>query len=730
MKMKEQKHFGNENVSYHELLHDLMLPVSYAHKDWHNEEIERLFLEGMVDGKWVEDSVVVERHAYDTITDEDGAVFIMEDNRKKLVKAPNVFYYRIPEDTQSISDTVFIDCTSLEILDVPYQIKTSILEEALLWLEEDIIVNRYDWTYDNTISDELVTEIANGWTDEFGFVYSQDRKRLLKAPSSFKEYYILEGVEKIERLAFVGCSFETLNIPYTCRLQDVPEAEYPVFGSDRVAGEVIPWCMPYHFFKDRLPYDEEPACFLDLEKPNNHIMADIQKNPNDLFGDESYLSHLKCTCNKEDMKDPMFWIIKPDDRYMGYAVSMHLSGGEKENHYDTNVVFITNDLSSMKNRMMELSLLRYIKQHLGAPLLLTLKASATGANDNIMKAVCLEKLPIRWYDTDNQAYEIFAYSSEQLGDLEHLMGRVNDIGQDLIYHKDWGILPDEFNFTIGEDGAEYGMRDGIKILRAVPNVPYYRISEDVMEIEDYALELCSELWDIDVPYTISDYEIQKALDHSHYPIRCHKWDWPYDCSISEKLEKEIAEGWTDEFGYVYSQDRKRLLKAAPEVGEYWIPETVEKIERLAFVHCHFETLHIPYTCHLYDLPDDEWPIFGREDIQGCDLIWEVPYAEQDHLTEALYVAEDDCIEDEYGVVYTKNMKRLLYAKSPYDGPANKIAHMTEYTVPEGVETICSFAFLVCKEFLTLRLPHTVKVIGDNLFGEEGGEILYYSSASL
>ena len=80
--MKEQKHFGNENVSYHELLHDLMLPVSYAQKDWHNEEIERLFLEGMVDGKWVEDSVVVERHAYDTITDEDGAVFIMEDNRK------------------------------------------------------------------------------------------------------------------------------------------------------------------------------------------------------------------------------------------------------------------------------------------------------------------------------------------------------------------------------------------------------------------------------------------------------------------------------------------------------------------------------------------------------------------------------------------------------------------------------------------------------------------------
>ena len=279
--------------------------------------------------------------------------------------------------------------------------------------------------------------------------------------------------------------------------------------------------------------------------------------------------------------------------------------------------------------------------------------------------------------------------------------------------------------NVEEDCASYRVKDGIKILTSVPNVPYYRISEDVMEIEDYALELCSKLRDIDVPYTISDYYINKAIDNCHYPIECHKWDWPYDCTISKELEQEIAEGWTDEQGFVYSQDRKRLLKAASEVDEYWIPESVEKIERLAFVHCHFETLHIPYTCHLLDLPDEEWPVFGREDIQGCHLIWEVPYAEQDLVTDSLYVADDDCIMDEYGVVYTKNMKRLLYAKSPYDGPANKIAHMTEYTVPEGVETICSFAFLVCKEFLTLRLPHSVKIIGDNLFGEEGGEIQFY-----
>jgi hypothetical protein len=166
------------------------------------------------------------------------------------------------------------------------------------------------------------------------------------------------------------------------------------------------------------------------------------------------------------------------------------------------------------------------------------------------------------------------------------------------------------------------------------------------------------------------------------------------------------------------------LKAAPEVGEYWIPETVEKIEKLAFVQCHYETLHIPYTCHLFDLPAEEWPVFGREDNQGCEVIWDRPYAEQDLIAESEYVADDDHVVDEYGVVYTKNMKRLLYARSLYDSPTTPIVHMTDYTVPDGVETICSQSFIICKEHLTLHLPHSIKVIGDNLFGEEGGEILF------
>lgn len=161
-------------------------------------------------------------------------------------------------------------------------------------------------------------------------------------------------------------------------------------------------------------------------------------------------------------------------------------------------------------------------------------------------------------------------------------------------------------------------------LGKAPNVTYYWIPEDIYRIADCAFKDCSLLEEVDVPYLVDDYEIGKAFDHSNMHPMFHLWNWSYDSTRSEQLKKEIADGWIDEYGFVYSQDRKRLLKAAPKVKEYWIPEGVEKIDRLAFDHCVFEDLHIPYTCKM-----EEWPVFGNERIQGCIWLWEKPYSEKD-----------------------------------------------------------------------------------------------------
>ena len=529
---KKRKFYDNGAVTYKEVLENTMMPVSAAFEAWRDHP-EIIFLEGMVGDKWVEDSVSIERQTFDPFTDTEGAVFVMYNGKKKLIEAPDIFYYRIPEDTQEIADTAFSECPALEILDVPYKISEEDVEKALEWHEEEVRMNLFDWTYDCKLSAELISEIANGWTDDFGFVYSQDRKRLLKAATVKEEYFIPEGVEKIERLAFVGTTFKTLNIPYTCNLNDLPKEELPIFGSDRVAGTVVPWCMPYHHTSYELegPFDkyERTGLKLDIDNLDSRIMSDIQQDENDPFGDDTYLYMIKFCCEiDKNSEDPKFWIIKPANRHMGYAVSIHLYGGKAETHYDAHVVFVTNDLSSMKNRTAELMLIRNMKMELSAGTLLTMKApdtstSVSPSNESILRSAGFVKLPQDWTDEKGQTYEVYTYGSQKPEALPLIMERIEQLGKTLIYRQEHAIQPEQYPYEIEADTAQYQYRDGIKILVEAPNFPYYRISEDVQEIADYAFELCPQLREIDVPYCISDLYIQRALDHSHYPIECHKF---------------------------------------------------------------------------------------------------------------------------------------------------------------------------------------------------------------
>ena len=226
-------------------LQGLEMPVTFESVDVEDgQEVERLWLADIVDGKWVEDYVTVNRTVYDTVAEEDGAVFALIENGRMLVKAPNVKHYRIPEDVYRIADHAFLGCSELTDIDVPYGVSNYEIEKALEHSHTKMHIHAWDWAYDNTRSPELEKEIAEGWTDDYGFVYSQDRKRLLKAANA-EIYKILEGVESIDRLAFVHCIIKELHIPYTCNLEKLSPEECPVFGSERVQGCIYPWDKPY-----------------------------------------------------------------------------------------------------------------------------------------------------------------------------------------------------------------------------------------------------------------------------------------------------------------------------------------------------------------------------------------------------------------------------------------------------------------------------------------------------
>lgn len=172
----------------------------------------------------------------------------------------------------------------------------------------------------------------------------------------------------------------------------------------------------------------------------------------------------------------------------------------------------------------------------------------------------------------------------------------------------------------------------------------------------------------------------------------------------------------DRYGFVYSADGKRLLKGVNVEGAYWIPEGVEEIEPGALLGCKIGTLHVPWTAHVHE---HDQLVFSEDEEKNEELMpavyfWTKNYANCDEETWAF---EDDgeYRVDENGVAYSLDGHRLLFVRYTFKA--------LEYRVPNGVVTICSMAFATCRQFVTLIIPRSVRLIGDFVFGPGGGKII-------
>ena len=116
--------------------------------------------------------------------------------------------------------------------------------------------------------------------------------------------------------------------------------------------------------------------------------------------------------------------------------------------------------------------------------------------------------------------------------------------------------------------------------------------------------------------------------------------------------------------------------------------------------------------------DGEPALWGDEEAFGLIRDWEKRYDDAEVITNMQVFEENDRVVDEHHVVYTKDGKHLLNCLNTF----NK----TEYTVRDGVTTICDDAFM-CRanqeQRMTLYIPSSVKVIGDNIFADGGGRII-------
>ena len=168
-------------------------------------------------------------------------------------------------------------------------------------------------------------------------------------------------------------------------------------------------------------------------------------------------------------------------------------------------------------------------------------------------------------------------------------------------------------------------------------------------------------------------------------------------TFEEKIEYEDA---------IYTPSGDTIVQI-PNVPKYRIEEGTMWISPNALKNCpRLRQLDIPYG------------MFNHQEILKSHP--KVKYKEWTTLYDGTLPDEeeidddDDFTLDEHQVAYSKDGKKLLFARIEFCEPS--------YKVPDGVEEIADFAFCCCNTPVELSLPRSIRHIGDSLFGTNGGHI--------
>lgn len=164
----------------------------------------------------------------------------------------------------------------------------------------------------------------------------------------------------------------------------------------------------------------------------------MQEDPvssNDLFGMNDLQDRVKRFCKEQSMDIPQFWVIKPDEYYMSYAVSLHLSGKDRWEEFDVKVIYVLRDFSDRENREVEKGLLKHMFEEMGEPLVLTVKEVEYPNQLRFFKELGMIKMPITWSDTNQNVYDVYVKGNLEMGGFVNLMERVEYLGSEIVYYE-------------------------------------------------------------------------------------------------------------------------------------------------------------------------------------------------------------------------------------------------------------------------------------------------------
>lgn len=101
---------------------------------------------------------------------------------------------------------------------------------------------------------------------------------------------------------------------------------------------------------------------------------------------------------------------------------------------------------------------------------------------------------------------------------------------------------------------------------------------------------------------------------------------------------------------------------------------------------------------------------AKKDLSMCSFrLFGVQKPKEEDVWSTEVTDEDleNAVEDEFGVKYSKDWKRLLKAPEILSG---------KYTIRKGVKVIGNRAFWLCSSLTNINIPNSVTNIGNEAFG--------------
>ena len=145
------------------------------------------------------------------------------------------------------------------------------------------------------------------------------------------------------------------------------------------------------------------------------------------------LDRLEVFCREQGIERPMMRLIDVDDVLRPYAIPLHLSGKDRWEGFDAEVIFLLRDFPERENQEAEKCRLSVMAEEFGIPCLLTTKAAFSPRQDNHYWKFGFMKMPVTWSDNAGRVYEVFLKGQLDMGAFANLMERVEYIGKEIIY---------------------------------------------------------------------------------------------------------------------------------------------------------------------------------------------------------------------------------------------------------------------------------------------------------